>query len=156
MPWAYFLALIVLACMAYISASRSAFARCLIVQWANWVLGLGFVALSGDTTPWAFNILIDGLAAAIILTRPAARFQSILGGFYLVQVSISCGYGLNEIKDMNDPLVYYAMVSCIGWLQILVLGSWGGADMLKRVVHRYRGMRVAVASPQGDPGLGAS
>jgi len=142
--------------MAYINRKQSAFVRCVVVQWANWLAGLAFVTLSGNATPWAFNILIDGIAAAIILARPAAKFQSVLGAIYLAQISISCGYGLNEIKDTAEPLIYYNMLSLLGWLQLLILGGWGGADLAKRHTHRLRASHHALARAEGDKSVAAT
>ena len=156
MTGVYFASLSILALMAYISRSRSAFVRCIVVQWANWIAGIAFVTLTAASAPWAFNILIDGIAAAVILTRPAARYQSVLGSLYLVQIACHCGYGLNVIQGTADPMAYYTLISGIGWLQILVLGAWGGGDLVRRMLHRFRGRAAAMADTESMGRLDAA
>ena len=100
--------------------ARAAFAVAI-----NWFFGVGLNVATGITDGWWFNIVIDALAATVILWRPAGRFQSILGVTYCIQIAMHCGYGLNMLlHNAVDPMLYYDILTGIAWAQLAVLGGW--------------------------------
>jgi hypothetical protein len=91
----------------------------------NWCLGSAFTYFTEITDGWWFNILIDGLAAWVILYSPSGKCQSALGVSYCIQIAMHVGYGARVLLIGDaDRWQYYNALTFIAWLQLLLVGGW--------------------------------
>lgn len=104
----------------------------------NWLLGLVIIILSGNPTPWVWLLILDGLTAAAIMARPAARAQAAIGGVLISQMLLHGAYGWIG-SHPNDAMQLYLSFLNLGWIvQLLILAGGlcnvGGRAM--RIVDR--------------------
>lgn len=94
---------------------------------AVWLLGVAYVNLVQDFTPWKFNLPADACAAFLIMRRPAERIQGYIGLTFCIQVTFHIGYGIRELMGApSDAVLYYDALTYLALLQLLLLGGWCG------------------------------
>jgi len=121
------------------------FPRSMLAITGNWLLGLGFIALTGWTDCWLYNIVIDTAAAIAILWRPAGRAQAMLGVSYCVQIAMHTGYGAALLRyGSAEKFIYYDRLTTVAWAQLLIMGGWAIGT---GVVAGYRRWRRAALRP---------
>ena len=115
----------------------------------------GFVAPFPSEVYCLLMLLVDALAAAIVLIKPAGRFQALVGITYLVQCGLYAGYLghpliNNEKGDINS---LWTGLSILAMLQLaLVSGWWLHERGYWRSPVRSRSPAVDPAYRQGPPG----
>jgi hypothetical protein len=107
----------------------------------QWTIARVFVAMalaSGATyfthDPLAW-IVIDGLAAAIVMARPAALPQRLIGAAFVVMMCFSLGYYLSPQVDGGTV---YNWMNALGWFQWLILAGWISHGIWRKMDGRYR------------------
>jgi hypothetical protein len=96
---------------------------------SNWLTGVLYVQLTGDYVPWHFNIVIDGLAAFIVMYHPAGKPQGYIGLFYITQIACHIAFGIRNLGIIGEPgesTVYYDTITWIAWAQLIAIGVWCG------------------------------
>lgn len=75
------------------------------------------------TEPYAIAMMIvDAIAATVILYRPAGKAQALVGLTFLLQIGVHAGRLMNgEAADLN---LYWWGLSLLAFLQIFVVGGW--------------------------------
>ena len=93
------------------------------------------------TAPWLLPemavpayIVIDAIAVAIVLRRPAGCAQRAIGACFALLVMFHVGF-LASFAGGNTDMYYQANV-VTGWVQFALLAAWGLADVGKVVLHR--------------------
>jgi len=92
---------------------------------------LGHWVSSLYAAPVLAFVVIDVLAALVILARPKGVFQHYIGCIYVGMICSHVGYII-----ASEPLaitVYYGLLTAAGWLAWLLLFCWGAGDVGKRV-----------------------
>lgn len=112
--------------------------RCLLAVVAVWCAGYAYGEVVGDYTHWQANIVIDGLAAVMILRHPSGKVQAALGGTYAVQAVMHSSYGLRDMLSVPDPVAYYEMLTIVAYAQLAILGVWAGGIWRRALVDRWR------------------
>lgn len=104
---------------------------------ANWLAHIFyFYAISDDPSPYKFSIAVDLLTAVVILNRPAARMQSVIGTTLLIQIGIGCGYWWHIIADGYNNFAeasYWWWLDRIALMQIMLVGVSFGDGLAKRI-----------------------
>lgn len=87
--------------------------------------------------PYAFAMIgVDTAALLAITWNPAGKWQSIVGGSYLIQIGIHIGRIFSAEKaDINS---YWWGLSIVAILQLLLIGGWWLNERVTR--HRFRGV----------------
>lgn len=116
--------------------------------------GVAYSAFTGDFTHWAANIVIDGIAARMILRHPAGKMQAALGGTYAVQVAMHVAYGAREMWTIADPVAYYDMLTIVAYAQLAILGGWALGTWGQFVTDRLRHHHTALDHRKGASGMG--
>lgn len=120
---------------------------------ANWCVGMLYVYNTGNTSPWAFNIFIDSVAAATVLFHPAGRAQVYIGLFFAFQLAGHIAFGGRELLGLYaDPFYYYDAITLVAWGQLLAMGVWGAGIWGKAILHSIRGFRDTDNHKQGNNG----
>lgn len=140
--------------LAWLHSRSGALLRCLGAVLAVWVAGVAYSAFTGDFTHWAENIVIDGIAARMILRHPAGKMQAALGGTYAVQVAMHVAYGARETWTIADPIAYYDMLTIVAYAQLAILGGWALGTWGQFVIDRLRRHRPAMDHREGVGGMG--
>lgn len=123
----------------------------------NWIAGLVMSIPGGITDAWAWNIAIDGFAAFVILWRPAGRWQSLLGVSYCAQIAMHIGYGALLLTDQQpDQWSYYDALTRVAWVQLALLGAWGGRTIWRALAGHNGGGSAAGAAGAGVRNMDAS
>jgi hypothetical protein len=108
---------------------------------ANWIAGTGFVYLTGIHDAWAFSLLLDALAARIILHEPAGKTQAMIGWTYMAQILLHVVYAFSNHSVGAYP--YWQVLTAMAFVQLLLLGGWIGGSWY----HRYFGNRRVTGRP---------
>ena len=94
-----------------------------------------WIALFGASiaTFWIYGplgyLVIDALAASIIVARPSGLAQKAIGALFVCMVLFDLGFYLSP--QANGEL-FRTVLTVIGWGQWLILGAWAGHDLLGR------------------------
>ena len=128
--------------------------RCLLAVVAVWCAGYAYGEVVGDYTHWKANIVIDGLAAVMILHHPSGKVQAALGGTYAVQAVMHSSYGLRDMLSVPDPVAYYEMLTIVAYAQLAILGVWAGGIWGRALVDRWRHDAGAVDRWASHSGMG--
>ncbi len=126
MIYAAALALVLMLALAS-AVSRPAIqlARCAAALGANWIVTGSFTFLV-QTDGWWFNLIIDTITAAVMLYRPAGKWQAILGISYVAQLACHVGYGVRiTFLGGADATLYYDWLAAIAFVQLFIVGAWG-------------------------------
>jgi hypothetical protein len=138
MNWPY-IACMVAASMLAITRRDVILTRCAAAVVGNWAVNTFYVTVSGEFTPWPLFIMTDMLAALVILKRPAAKMQALLGVSYLMQIAIHTGYAMVQAARGVPPddvqMMYLDWLDIVGYGQLFILGTWG--------IGHGRGRRIA-------------
>ncbi len=102
----------------------------------NWAAHLAHWTMFGDPTPYVFSIFADTLTVVVILARPAARMQAVIGWTLLAQIFVHFGYWLHiqiggysvEAEDR-----YWAILDWSALGQIVMIGGWFTDGMARRL-----------------------
>jgi len=147
---AYAPALWIIAIVALISArlsGNSGIARSVAVILLNWCAGIAYNILTGEHHGWMFNIIIDTSASVAILWRPAGKMQALLGVSYCTQIAMHGGYGAAKLFGSADPDKYYAAITLVAWIQLLLIGGWcvgiWAGDGIRRRLGGYSPLAAA-------------
>lgn len=126
-------------------------ARTMLAIFINWIAEFLFKHFTGIHDPWQFNIVNDSISAAIILSRPASRWQAMIGVAYCIQIAMHGGYGARElISGIASWGKYNDALTTVAWLQLLLVGVWSGGVWGNRLVrHRISDRRSRLAEPRG-------
>jgi hypothetical protein len=117
----------------------------------NWLVGTAYVQITHDYTPWYFNIVIDGIAAYVVMRRPASKVQGYIGLFYIIQICYHVGFGIRTLGIIGEPgesTVYYDIITLIAWAQLMAMGMWCSGIWRNALIHRARDRRLKAASEQ--------
>ena len=89
-------------------------------------------------------MIVDAIAAWVILWHPAGRFQSLIGLTFLLQIGVHAGRLLNgENADMFN---YWLGLSLLAFLQLGLVGGWWVHERVRGVGPVRRGGPVPVTS----------
>lgn len=79
---------------------------------------------------------VDALAGYIILRHPAAKWQSLIGATFVLQLGMHIGRLAANNPDMN---FYFVGLSVTAFLQLVLVGGWWLDDrgLLPRRLGRY-------------------
>lgn len=133
--WTFGALLVVLWMMSVVTEGRFML-RTTLALLANWAAHLGHYALFADPTPYQFSIFADVLTAVVILSRPAARMQSVIGTTLLIQIGVSFGYWWHIIVDgynLSAEVSYWSWLDGIALAQIVLVGGWGIDGMARHI-----------------------
>lgn len=75
-------------------------------------------------TPLGY-LLVDAVAAAIVVARPSGLAQKSIGALFVCMVLFDLGFYLSPQADVA---LFRAVLTGIGWVQWLILGAWTGHD----------------------------
>ncbi len=135
--------------------------RTALVMFANWLAQLAYYLNTDDSTPIAFNLLIDTVSAAIILSRPSGRMQAVIGVTYVSQIALHTSYGIAKILwgySFGAAVLYWEILLWLGVLQLVLGGLWFGDGMARRFLGsgylRRLLLRGSLAEPHGPPRVG--
>ncbi len=90
-------------------------------------------------------ILIDGLAAWVVLIRPAGAAQRAIGLCYFVMILSHIGLVGASLGGRVDTASYDSLQGALGWAQFAILCLWSAWDVGKAIVHRLWPDRLVVA-----------
>lgn len=91
-------------------------------------------------TPWYLFIGLDGIAAAVILMRPADRFAVILALSFVAQMVAHMAYGLTA--DFAPQDAYFSFLDLVAMAQIVWLIVWSGVNGYRNLaIGRHGGDR---------------
>lgn len=149
--WAYLGSLIVL-CALVAFIGRSTMQRTAVVLAANWLVGTFFVMVTGIGDAWWFNILIDGISAAIVLHDPAGRAQAMVGWVYVGMIICHVTYGAVQTQvlahmmgwPVNNPDQsdnYWMILLILAMMQLVIVGGWIAVD--RGLLRRRTAPRLA-------------
>lgn len=129
--------------------------RTAAAMFANALLNAGFVVASGIEDPWGWYIFMDALAAAIVLHQPAGKAQSVIGGFYMIQIVAHGVYGVLLLSgDAVSKDAYWQILFALASAQLLVLGAWTiGHHWRRRARRPGLRRRTSVAGAKGREGV---
>jgi len=108
-----------------------------------WMLWSGFIMATGIYEPWHFGIVIDGLAAWLLLRAPSCRPRTVLAALYCVQIAMHIAYGIVVLTAAPDYRAYYDRLKIIGWLQLFLVGGWSIGSLWLRLL---RARHISAAS----------
>lgn len=93
-------------------------------------------------------MLVDAVAAYIVLRPPPSLWSAILGATYLTQIGLHAGRIIRGPSDMSS---YYLGLSFMAIAQLAVIGGWWLDERLVRR-HFVRRDRAVAPSPnrEGD------
>ena len=92
-------------------------------------------------------IMIDLVAGALVLTRPAGKAQRLIGMLFSGMVIVDVGYWLSP--QLDGGVLYYQALLLIGWAQWAILLAWGLYDVREVVGRRLGLVGRAVADRAG-------
>lgn len=121
------------------------------VLMANWIINTSFVLASGIYDPWFFYIVIDTFSAWAILYQPAGRMQSVIGWTFMTQIVLHAVYAISDPRIAS--VSYWQALLALGFIQLLLLGGWGGGNRLRVAYRRWHLRRACVAHPQSGASL---
>ncbi len=116
----------------------------------NWIVGAAFVYATHIPDAWWFSIVIDAIAARIILHQPAGTIQALVGIVYMAQIVLHVVYAFSNHMWGQDA--YWRDLTNLAYLQMALLGWWilGKA---RRLIWQRRHPRLANAA--STTGLGS-
>jgi len=80
----------------------------------------------------AAYIVIDLLAASIVVARPSSLPQKLIGALFICMVLFDIGYYLSPRADGE---LFLSVLTAIGWFQWFVLVGWAGHGAWRRYIH---------------------
>lgn len=95
-------------------------------------------------------IVIDALAGAVILRKPAGCAQRAIGACFAMLVMFHVGYLLSRAAQEATDM-YYQANAITGWVQFVLLASWGLTDAGKALL---RWSRIGGGVPAPDARAG--
>jgi len=108
----------------------------------TWAALMG-AALAASVLPFmAAFVVIDLIAAAVVLRRPAGIAQRMIGLLFVGMVFYEIGFLLS---DGNQRGLLVASLVALGWLQWAVLAGWGAYDACGYCLRRFGLARRSVA-----------
>lgn len=88
-------------------------------------------------------MVIDGIAAAIIMSRPAGLPQRAIGALFALMMVFDLGFYLSPQQGWD---LFVAASTAIGWVQWAILGVWAGHDAWGRYI-RWSDPRNGIPPP---------
>lgn len=129
----------------------SALRRTAFALVGNWLACMAAVFVLGRYDPWLAFLIIDAVAALVVLQHPASKPQAVIGCIYIVQVTVHLAYAL--VGSGPATGLYLTMLSGGGWLQIATLAGGAIHGQGKRRAARRglggAGAPAVAARPQG-------
>lgn len=74
-------------------------------------------------------LIIDSIAAAIVVARPAGIAQKIIGMLFVWMMMFDLGYLLSPHAGWD---LFFGLSLALGWLQFTILAGWEGHDAIRR------------------------
>lgn len=147
--WAY---AAVLGVVTLIAAAKgdAAMRRTVAAIFTAWALDSAFIGLTGIPTPWLWFIIVDTLAARVVLFHPRARLQGYVGACFVFQICVNLGYGVAYIRfgpGFERSLLRWEVIEALGYLKLMMIGGWALSDAVGRYLARWRRDRPMAASP---------
>lgn len=87
-----------------------------------WLAAVVIAVTTGRYDMWLAFIVIDAVAAWVVLAHPSSRPQAIIGLIFVIQISTHLAYAL--VGSAVAQSMYLDMLAAGGWLQIATL-AWG-------------------------------
>jgi hypothetical protein len=84
-------------------------------------------------------IIVDTLAAALVLRSPAGVAQRLVGLGFAGMILFHVGYVISPQTNWQE---YYRAQEFVGWVQLLLLGVWGVRDGLVALSVRLGGREM--------------
>lgn len=112
--------------------------RVWIVMLGSWFLGVTAVVASGKPDPIFLFLVVDILAAFIVLFHPRSIAQNLIGCLYVAMIALHIGYAwaasniLGSFGHANLEK-YLLFQTGIGWMQWVVLMLWSVGDVGKAI-----------------------
>lgn len=78
-------------------------------------------------------IVIDLIAAGIILRRPAGIAQRSIGALFVGMILFEIGFLLSE---GNQQGLMLSGLQALGWAQWAILATWGAYDAIRYCIYR--------------------
>ena len=98
--------------------------------------------MCAGVTPWLLPamavpayIVIDAIAGAVVLRRPAGFTQRAIGACFALLVMFHVGFLMSHTG--GDTAMYYQANVVTGWAQFILLAAWGLSDVGKAILHRF-------------------
>lgn len=91
-------------------------------------------------------LMIDLLAGACVLRRPAGQAQRLIGLIFAGMAVFDIGFLIGGGKDIAS---YTGFLACLGWVQFFILLAWGLHDHFG---HRFRRAGLVRSQTPARPG----
>lgn len=127
-----------------------------LVVLASWLAWCGSIIVTGDYEPWYCGIVIDSLAMCALLKLPSCKGRAAVAALFGAQVAAHVAYGsVLWLAGTADWQAYSTHLDVTGWLQLIIIGGWGGGLVWRRFVHwgRRRNL-LGYRTHSGDLGAG--
>lgn len=128
----YALMFVLLLLTARISGNRGSFtASCVLAT--VWMCWSTTIEVSGNYEPWVVGVFLDAVAAYLLLIPgPRLKVRAVVAGLYALQIAGHVVYGYQSTYGHIDPYkIYGTAIDVLFWAQILVVGGWSIADILR-------------------------
>jgi hypothetical protein len=138
---------------------------CGLVLTANFIAGETYVRMTGQFTPWVWNLAIDTLALLFLTAPPVVkilRFHfhppqsgqigAVLAATYATQCIMHLGFGVSK---HGEPYTYWQSLTAMAWLQLLILFGGSMSHGCGRFAGHYLRRRVPLDSAAHPAGLSA-
>ena len=100
--------------------------RAWVAMFGAWLFGMMAIeALGYYPPPVVAFMIIDGLAARVVLMRPRSLGQQLVGIGFVMMFAWHVGFYFTDMTGVN---LYLKVQLWLGWIQWGVLMVWGGAD----------------------------
>lgn len=126
----------ILCALSWWKTRDGALVRSFVAVAGIWVAGASYVAETGIYDPWPLSVVLDVMAAMIILRHPAGMFQAFLGVLFILQIAMHIGYAAAKYQGGGDIYTYYDALTYAAWVQLLVLSGWASERLVKNWLRR--------------------
>lgn len=92
-------------------------------------------------------IVIDLICGLAVLTKPAGAAQRAIGLLFAGMLIVDVGYAVSP--QLDGGMLYYRVLSALGWLQWAILAAWGLYDVRQAIARRLGPPRRALADQAG-------
>lgn len=99
----------------------------------TWAAMMGASVAAAFSPSVVFFTVIDILAAAIVLKRPACTAQRMIGLLFVGMIFFELGF---LISEGHQQTVLVAALSGLGWMQFAILAAWGSHDAIRYCLCR--------------------
>jgi len=111
-----------------------------------WFVMFGASALAAIFPHPPAWLMIDLLAGALVLRRPAGQAQRLIGLIFAGMAMFDIGF---LIGGSRDTIAFTGFLACLGWVQFVILLAWGLHDHFG---HCFRRLGSAGSETPAQPG----